>query len=83
VLTWKLGYRVSEGTPIAISEGDSARSQTGVGASSSRLHAYPIDDPRYMHVPPMVAEHARETPNSVCNQPRHRRRSNAMKLITP
>ena len=47
----EVGLQGSEGIPIVISEGDSARSRTGVGASSSRLHAYPIDDPRYVHVP--------------------------------
>jgi hypothetical protein len=31
----------------------------------------------------MVAEHARETPNNICNQSRHRQQSNPIvKLIT-
>jgi hypothetical protein len=78
-----IGLSGGEGTPIEISEGIAMVSSQGSFASS-RLREFSRDDPRYVHVPPTIAKRACETPNSVCDQPRKRRRSNpAVKLITP
>ena len=74
----------SEETPITLGDQNQGGSQTGSIGSSSQLREYPATDPRYVHEVVRSPKRAHETPNSVCNQPRHRRRSNpAVKLITP
>jgi hypothetical protein len=52
--------------------------------SVSRSREYAASDPRYVVEPIAVAKRSCETSDSVCNQPRSKRRSNpAVNLITP
>jgi hypothetical protein len=48
------------------------------------IRTFAESDPRYLHAPRQAPKRSFETPHSVCNQPRKRRRSNpAVALITP
>jgi hypothetical protein len=53
-------------------------------SSGTGPREYPVDDPRYIVQPKGPIMHACDTPHSVCNQPRKKRRSNpAVVLLTP
>jgi hypothetical protein len=76
---------VSDGSPIALSDiSEHLGLQSGSIGSSSHPRAYPVSNPCYVHPIQEIAKHARETMNSVCDQPRQHRRSNlVVKLIPP
>jgi hypothetical protein len=69
---------MTQNTPIVI--GSSSESN----GSLPSVMAYPASNPRYSYPPRAAAKQSCDTTNSVCNQPRNRRRSNlVVKLITP
>jgi hypothetical protein len=74
-------HEISEGfTDGSIKGGHVATSLT----SGTGPREYPADDPRYIVEPKGPIMHACDTPHSVCNQPRKKRRSNpAVVLLTP
>jgi hypothetical protein len=58
-------------------------STESVNTPPKKPRVYPADDPRYDIEPVRVAMRSHETPHSVCNQPRKKRRSNPAVVLIP